>query len=114
MSSSSAPPILTWPPQLTDLKNPPFDVKAALGLDDSLGGLLGAAKGESAAATEARIEEAKKTATDLTSVVRKKKKEPSAPADEEQTNGKRKAEDEAPESGESKKARVDDAPDVDA
>ena len=76
---------------------------------------MGAALGESAAQTEARIEEAKKTATDLTGLVRKKAKEEPKPAAEEaktnghETNGKRKAEDPAEEVAETKKARVDEA-----
>jgi len=66
-----------------------------------MGGLFGAGAG--AAETEARIEEAKKHATDLTGLVRKKNTE---------TNGKRKAEedpaDAAAETG-SKKAKVEEA-----
>lgn len=74
-------------------------MQAALG-GESLGGLLGGLMGEPAAKTEARIEEAKKTATDLTGLVRKKGKPASAPADApaavtEASNGKRKAEDDA-------------------
>jgi hypothetical protein len=49
-------------------------MKAALGADPMVGGILGAALGESSTETEARIEEAKKTATDLTGLVRKKDK----------------------------------------
>lgn len=60
--------------KLVDLRGPPIDVQAALGSDPMMGGILGAALGESAAETEARIEEAKKTATDLTGLVRKKGK----------------------------------------
>lgn len=56
-----------------DLRGPPIDMKAALGVDP-MGGILGAALGESSTETEARIEEAKKTATDLTGLVRKKDK----------------------------------------
>lgn len=73
---------------------------------------MGAALGESAADAAARIEEAKKTATDLTGLVRRKAKpdastpEPSASANG--TNGKRKAEGET-EDSESKKAKVEDA-----
>ncbi|KKY34304.1 putative histone h1-binding protein [Diaporthe ampelina] len=59
--------------RLVDLRGPPIDVKAALGVDP-MGGILGAALGESSTETEARIEEAKKTATDLTGLVRKKDK----------------------------------------
>lgn len=103
--------------QLVDLRGPPMDVQAALG-GDPMGGILGAALGESAVQTEARIEEAKKTATDLTGLVRKKGKPAAAaaaapaPADEPSpSNGnKRKAEDDVVmEDGASKKARVDEA-----
>ncbi|KAG6358869.1 hypothetical protein INS49_012388 [Diaporthe citri] len=59
--------------RLVDLRGPPIDMKAALGVDP-MGGILGAALGESSTETEARIEEAKKTATDLTGLVRKKDK----------------------------------------
>lgn len=82
-----------------------------------MGGILGAALGESAVQTEARIEEAKKTATDLTGLVRKKGK-PAAPAadstpaanESSPSNGtKRKAEDEvATEDDASKKPRTEE------
>lgn len=77
-------------------------MKAALGVDP-MGGILGAALGESNAETEARIQEAKKTATDLSGLVRKKEKKatPAAVA-----NGKRKAEEGAAGEG-SKKARTE-------
>lgn len=90
-----------------------------------MGGLLGAALGgESAAEKESRIEEAKKTATDLTGLVRKKVKDEAPPAaaaadateagktnGQHATNGsaKRKAEEPAegtPEA-DSKKAKVE-------
>lgn len=86
-----------------------------LGADATpLGGILGAALGESAAETKARVEEAKKTATDLSGLVRKKNKEAPAPdaapvpaaAPEAESNGKRKAEEPAEES-EAKKAKVE-------
>jgi hypothetical protein len=100
---------------LVDLKKDPIDASDLLGGADAnaLGGLLGAALGETAEQTQARIEEAKKTATDLTGLVRKKKAkeeekpELAAPA----TNGKRKAEDDAPVAAESpKKAKVEEEP----
>lgn len=103
--------------QLVDLRGPPIDVQAALG-NDPMGGILGAALGESAIETEARIEEAKKTATDLTGLVRKKGKDktaasPAAAAVEatasEQNGGKRKAEEQEVDGGEaSKKARTEE------
>ena len=60
-----------------------------------MGGILSATLGESPADAAARIEEAKKTATDLTGLVRRKAKpEASTPEpDTNGTNGKRKAED---------------------
>jgi HAT1-interacting factor 1 len=81
-----------------------------------LGGLLGASLGESPAEAAARIEEAKKTATDLTGLVRHKKKpkdcetnapEPSASTND--TNGKRKADDDAEDNDNAKKAKVEEA-----
>lgn len=77
-----------------------------------MGSVLGVTLGESPTDAAARIEEAKKTATDLTGLVRRKAKpvagtpEPSAGANG--TNGKRKAEDEA-EYVDAKKAKVEDA-----
>ncbi|KAK1992329.1 hypothetical protein LX36DRAFT_662527 [Colletotrichum falcatum] len=109
--------------RLVDLRKPPIDVSAALG-GDGVGGILGAALGESAAQTQARVEEAKKTATDLTGLVRKKNKdEPKSadkPAEEakatevsangEESNGiKRKAEDSAETDESAKKAKVEEA-----
>ncbi|KAK1980749.1 hypothetical protein LZ30DRAFT_722318 [Colletotrichum cereale] len=109
--------------RLVDLRKPPIDVNAALG-GDGVGGILGAALGESAAQTQARVEEAKKTATDLTGLVRKKNKdEPKSadkpaeeakatevPANGEESNGtKRKAEDSAEADESAKKAKVEEA-----
>lgn len=79
---------------------------------NALGGLFGAGSGS--ADSEARIEEAKKTATDLTGLVRKKKAaqdEPAAAAAETNGHGKRKAEEpaDAAEETESKKAKVEEA-----
>lgn len=79
-----------------------------------MGGILGAALGESAVETEARIEEAKKTATDLTGLVRKKGKAAASPAvaveasASEPNGNKRKAEEQEDEGGEAtKKARTE-------
>lgn len=72
-------------------------MKAALGVDP-MGGILGAALGESSTETEARIEEAKKTATDLTGLVRKKDKRKADGAAEGQDG----------EEEPSKKARVEE------
>lgn len=97
---------------MVDLKKPPVDLNAAILDGGAMGGILGAALGESAEETQKRVQEAKKTANDLTTLVRKK---PSAPKAEEvsagsssETNGKRKAEAEAEGSGEeAKKTKVD-------
>lgn len=87
-----------------------------MGGGNAMGGVLGAALGETPAEAATRIEEAKKTATDLTGLVRRKKgektaeatPEPAAAAPTNGTNGKRKAEDDAEES-DSKKAKVETA-----
>ncbi|KAF5979077.1 HAT1-interacting factor 1 [Fusarium coicis] len=100
--------------RLVELRNDPIDAKDILGADAGpIGGILGAALGESAAETKARVDEAKKTATDLSGLVRKKNKdEPAAEepeaarAHEAETNGKRKAEEPA-EDTETKKAKVE-------
>lgn len=86
-----------------------------------MGGILGTALGESPAEAQARIEEAKKNATDLTGLVRRKVKATETTESSKNdangsagtaTNGKRKAEDLEPEEGEgSKKAKVEDAVD---
>ncbi|KAF5650974.1 HAT1-interacting factor 1 [Fusarium sp. NRRL 52700] len=99
--------------RLVELRNDPIDAKDILGADAGpIGGILGAALGESAAETKARVDEAKKTATDLSGLVRKKNKDESAEeheaarAPEAETNGKRKAEEPA-EDTETKKAKVE-------
>ncbi|KXH42012.1 histone H1-binding protein [Colletotrichum salicis] len=98
--------------RLVELRKPPIDVNAALG-GGGLGGILEAALGESAAQTQARVEEAKKTATDLTGLVRKKAKEEPKP-EETQANGaefngtKRKAEEPAEADDSSKKTKVEE------
>ena len=103
---------VTPSPQHVDLKNDPIDTKGLLGGDASnpLGGLLGAQTGESAAQTQARVDEAKKTATDLSGLVRKKK--PAAATEDGSaaaaSNGKRKASGAQEGAEEAKKAKVDD------
>src|SRR5690606_6299088 len=77
------------------------------------GGILGAALGESSAEAQARIDEATKTATDLTGLVRKKKpkEEPkAAPPPAEASAAKRKADDglEAPGEESSKRAKTEE------
>ena len=75
-----------------------------------LGGILGAAIGESSAEAQARIDEATKTATDLSGLIRKKKPkdesaDEAAPAPD--SNGKRKAEDDL-EDESSKRAKTEE------
>ncbi len=101
--------------KLLELRRPPIDLNAALNgaAGNAVRGILGAALGESPSQTAARVEEAKKTATDLTGLVRKKKA-PDAPPEPAKTNGspasangKRKADELEPDAPESKKARVE-------
>ncbi|GAB0137924.1 hypothetical protein EsDP_00006175 [Epichloe bromicola] len=107
--------------RLVDLRKDPICAADLLGPEgNALGGIFGAgALGETPADTKARVEEAKKTATDLTGLVRKKKTaseedssvkpDLSAPA-AAATNGKRKAEHDAPGVAESpKKAKVEES-----
>ncbi|KAL6866257.1 hypothetical protein ACO1O0_002364 [Amphichorda felina] len=96
--------------RLVDLRSDPIDTKGLMGADaNPLGGILGAAMGESSAEAQARIEEASKKATDLTGLVRKKKpKNEAAPAE---SNGKRKAED-TPEDESSKRAKTEERTDA--
>jgi len=107
------------------LKAPPVDVKDVLyGASNGgnpAGGILGATIGESPVDAAARVEEAKKTANDLTGLVRHKKKaktEESTP-EPNGSNGKRKAEDDLEADDEVKKikvadlsAKVEDAPEA--
>ncbi|KAF7533605.1 hypothetical protein G7Z17_g13486 [Cylindrodendrum hubeiense] len=98
--------------RLVDLRNDPIDTKGLLGDDaNPLGGIFGTAVGQNASETKARVEEAKKTATDLSGLVRKKNKDatptPAAAATpESETNGKRKAEESA-EDLSAKKTKVE-------
>jgi HAT1-interacting factor 1 len=107
--------------QLVDLRKPPIDLNAAVNgpAGAGLGGLLSAFGGASGSGSGSS--EAKKAATDLTGLVRKKAKDVPAPApasapaaapaaDASATNGKRKAEEPADGSDEeAKKARTVDA-----
>ncbi|QSZ36709.1 hypothetical protein DSL72_006592 [Monilinia vaccinii-corymbosi] len=70
--------------RLKELRAPPVDINKAIAAalapagapqSNSTTGILGNTLGESASETAARVEEAKKTATDLTGLVRHKKKE---------------------------------------
>ncbi|OWP03628.1 hypothetical protein B2J93_3249 [Marssonina coronariae] len=105
--------------RLAELKGPAVDVKkalygpASLAGVSSMGGVLGAALGESPAEVTARIDEAKKAANDVSGLVRKKTKPAEVPASSSVTNGKRKAEDDSIES-DSKKAKVEDVVDAEA
>lgn len=93
--------------QLVDLRNDPIDTKGLMGADaNPLGGILGAALGESSAEAQARIEEATKTATDLSGLVRKKKPKDEPAAAE--SGGKRKAEEGAEEEESSKRAKTEE------
>lgn len=97
---------LTDPSQLVDLKKDPLSASDLLGDGaNALGGILGAAVGESAADVQARVEEATKNAVDLTSLVRKKKAK-----DEDAgsvNGGKRKADEQATEL-ETKRTKVEE------
>jgi HAT1-interacting factor 1 len=83
---------------------------------DPISGILGAALGESSSQTAARIEEAKKSANNISGLVRKKAKDETNGHDANgAASGKRKADDAAMEGVEkeegagSKKARVENA-----
>lgn len=106
---------LTKTSQLAELKaSPVMNLKDQLYGGTQSEGILGASAGETPAAAQARIEEAKKTATDLTGLVRRKKNpkasETSTPEPSTQGgNGKRKAEDDGGDSDSAKKTKVEDA-----
>lgn len=106
--------------RLIDLRAPTFD------LNDVLGGVLGTSngacsivgtkEGETRAEADARIEEAKKNATDLSGLARKKAPKPKPEAEPTVEQGslllsshlKRKPEDDADSQGVSKKTKVDE------
>jgi len=102
---------------LNELKGPPINFKEALNeqlnqQSELITGILAAATGETREAAAARLEEAKKGATDLTGLVRHKKKPFTTEVNESNSangNGKRKAEEDLEEvSNEGvKKAKVD-------
>ncbi|KAL5594400.1 hypothetical protein BROUX41_001333 [Berkeleyomyces rouxiae] len=90
--------------RLVDLRGPPIDLNNALAANP-LGGVLGAAMSASAAETQARIDEAKKSARDVSGLVRKKDKTQAAPA----AGSKRKADDDMlAEPKEEKRARTEE------
>ncbi|KAI1658121.1 hypothetical protein F4813DRAFT_357425 [Daldinia decipiens] len=97
--------------RLVELRKPPMDVNSILASDDTMLGVFGTALGESSANKEARLEEAKKGAKDVSGLVRKKAKDDSKSETEQvkATNGKRKAEDTAPGEEETKKTKVEEA-----
>lgn len=76
------------------------------GASNGAGSIAGAKEGETRAEVEARIEEAKKNATNIQGAIRKKAPKAEASSVELPLNGKRKAEDEA--TGESKKTKVEE------
>ncbi|OTA80355.1 hypothetical protein M434DRAFT_50419, partial [Hypoxylon sp. CO27-5] len=73
--------------RLVELQKPPMDVNSVLAADDGVLGVLGAALGESAAEKEARLEEAKKNAKDVSGLVRKKAKDEPKQEAAKETNG---------------------------
>ena len=103
-----------------ELRQPPVFINGSIGTEtidgsNPLGGILESILGESPAAQKVRLEEASKGATDLTSLIKRKKPAQSeASKDSElhgtQRNGKRKADfrDEVQEVGTGKKARISD------
>ncbi|KAI1341364.1 histone H1-binding protein [Xylariaceae sp. FL0016] len=93
--------------RLVELRKPPVDMNEALGEENPISGILGKALGESSAEQAKRVEEAKKGATDLSGLVRKKAKEEPKP-EAEDSNGKRKAEDPAEGEEEAKKTKVEE------
>ncbi|CAK7267359.1 hypothetical protein SEPCBS119000_002508 [Sporothrix epigloea] len=99
--------ILDMEQRLVDLRKPPIDLNAAVNgpAGAGLGGLLGALSGSAAGSFDDGVQQAKKAATDLSGLVRKKTKDVSA--SEQTSNPKRKAEEPADGSdGEAKKVRT--------
>ncbi|KAL6878546.1 hypothetical protein J3F83DRAFT_722981 [Trichoderma novae-zelandiae] len=93
--------------RLVDLRKDPLSANDLLGDGaNPLGGILGAAFGQSAAEVQARVEEAAKNAVDLTGLVRKKKAKDDD-AEAANGNGKRKADDESAEL-ETKRTKVEE------
>ncbi|KAL7954328.1 hypothetical protein V8C34DRAFT_27372 [Trichoderma compactum] len=93
--------------RLVDLKKDPLSANELLGDGaNPLGGILGAAFGQSAAEVQARVEEASKNAVDLTSLVRKKKAK-DGDAVNSSGNTKRKADEESSEL-ETKRSKVEE------
>lgn len=99
--------------RLIDLRNPAVVVSEGVGgAGDPGSGLLGQLLGESAGEQKQRIEEATRTANDLTGMVRKKKQPKaetsSEPIAEGQVNGKGKRKLEDGEAGDEKRAKTEE------
>lgn len=92
--------------QLIDLHRSPVSIEEDNQQNEAfLKGILGQIVGQPAADQKAQLDAASNTATDLSSLVRRK---PAKPAPAPATSGKRPAEDSSAEQ-EAKKARADDA-----
>ena len=97
--------------QLAELRDPAINVNGITGPagapdgSNPLVGILGSLLGESAAQQKSRIEEATKSANDLTGMVRKKKPEAAAAKPAEATT-KRKLEEDGEEAGNGKKTKL--------
>ncbi|RDW91151.1 hypothetical protein BP5796_02316 [Coleophoma crateriformis] len=93
--------------RLAELKAAPVDVQALK--DSLLGGVLGDSLGEDPAEAKARLEEATKSANDLSGLVRRKKDKTAEGALPEPsvTSGKRKAEGDVEDNDVGKKAKVE-------
>lgn len=96
-------PYINTSPQLVDLHRSPVSLEEEDKGDEAmLKGILGSIVGQSATDQKARLDAVSQSATDLSSLVRRK---PAKPA---QQSSKRPAEDDAPADEGSKRARVDD------
>ncbi|KAF7870348.1 hypothetical protein EAF04_004094 [Stromatinia cepivora] len=105
--------------RLKELRAPPVDINQAVAAalapagapqSNAMSGILGNILGESASDTAARVEEAKKTATDLTGLVRHKKKEtkdlPIPAGSKRKAEAAPEVESETSDGGKEKKAKV--------
>jgi hypothetical protein len=86
-------------------------VKEALYGSEVMGGVLGAALGETPSEATARIEEAKKGANDLTGLIKRKKAtaEESTGTGTSNSNGKRKADSSEADNNEGKKVKFEES-----
>ena len=110
--------------KLIELRQPPVSINNLTSTDPinnttSLNGILGSIKAESPAGQKARLEEASKTATDVTDLVRRKKQifnnqdkesDGAKEADGRESVGKRKADSEGNDldHGKEKKVKIND------